>query len=153
MIQTTPWARSLVAPASLAVIHREAVEREAHVSLSATSPHGPLLAVVYATMQGPQGGTETVEWLRTQGPVEHVVQRIHETLATPPELALGYGCRECGEATEPGYDLCDGCCGHENVETRDEADGHEGGLPHEWVSRCEDCGAVLEWDGEGWRSL
>ena len=146
MIQTTPWARRLVGPASLAVIHRESVEREAHVSLTARSPRGPLQAVVYQT-----GAGQTIEWLRTQGPVEHVVRRIHEVLAIPPELA---SCHECGEETEPGYDICPACCGHKDVETRDEADGSDG-LAHRWRSTCENCGSeVTGTDVEGeWETV
>jgi hypothetical protein len=62
-------------------------------------------------------------------------------------------CRECGEQGARGHLLCSGCCAHEDVETTDEADGHEGGMAHEWVSRCLGCGEVVAWDGEGWLAL
>jgi ribosomal protein L32 len=62
-------------------------------------------------------------------------------------------CQECGERSMRGYLLCSGCCAHEDVETTDEADGREGSLPHEWVSRCKDCGETVVWDGEGWQVL
>ena len=61
-------------------------------------------------------------------------------------------CHECGEPARRGYLLCDGCCGHDDVDTSDEADGREGGRPHEWVSRCEGCGAEMEavQNEDGW---
>ena len=142
-VRLTPWARTLVSDDELAVIRQEAIEREAHVNLNAVSPRGPLHATVWAT--GPD--RTAVEWLRTQGPVEYVVSRVHEALALPPEMGI---CHECGEQGRQGYLICSGCCSHEHVETTDEADGHEGGLPHEWRSTCQDCGAEVEYDGEAW---
>jgi hypothetical protein len=146
-LHMTPWAKALVPDDELACIRSEALAASAHVNLSADSPHGPLYATVWA--DGPDHAA--VEWLRTHGPVQSVVGQLHQALDRP---SLPGTCPECGDPLADGYTICADCCSHEHVETTDEADGHEGGLPHEWVSRCTDCGETVESDGGyGWERV
>ncbi len=144
-ISTTPWARGLVSPDELATIRAEAAAVRAHVNLSARSPRGPLHAEVWTL--GPNAAR--VDLLRDDGPSAYVLAQVRQVLDPTPAPQT---CPECGDPLADGQAICAECCDHAQVETRDEADGREGGRPHEWVSRCEDCGSVVEFDGEGWRA-
>lgn len=62
-------------------------------------------------------------------------------------------CPDCDERVDDGFSFHTSCCGHEDVESSDEADGVIGnGAAHVWISYCHACGATVvpTEDGEGW---
>ncbi len=141
-ISTTPWARGLVSPDDLAVLRAEAAAVRAHVNLTARGPRGPLHAEVWTL--GPNA--VRIDLLRDDGPSAYVLAQVRQVLDPTPAPRT---CPECGDPLADEQAICSGCCAHERVDTSDEADGREGGRPHEWVSRCGDCGSVVTFDGEG----